>query len=63
MSAAMTIEKFKTRSGKYTYRIKASNGQVIARGPEYMSRPAMNNAVRYLIGNITTVEIKDLTNE
>ena len=40
------FELYKDKSGNYRFRLKASNGQVIATGEAYESRAAAENGIK-----------------
>jgi uncharacterized protein YegP (UPF0339 family) len=54
------FELFKDKSGKYRFRLKASNGQVIATGEAYESKAAAENGIKSVQTNAPgapTVEV------
>ena len=42
---AGTFELYKDKAGKYRFRLKASNGQIIAVGEAYESKAAAKNGI------------------
>lgn len=54
------FELYKDKAGKYRFRLKASNGQVIAVGEAYESKAAAENGIASVQKNApgaTTVEV------
>ena len=57
---AGTFELYKDKAGKYRFRLKASNGQVIATGEAYESKAAAENGIKSVQTNAAgapTVEV------
>ncbi|KRE56090.1 YegP family protein [Phycicoccus sp. Soil748] len=54
------FELYKDKAGKYRFRLKASNGQVIATGEAYESKAAAENGIKSVQTNAAgapTVEV------
>ena len=55
------FELYKDNGGKYRFRLKAGNGQVIAVGEAYESKAAAENGIRSVQENAATATIDDQT--
>ena len=55
------FELYKDNGGKYRFRLKAGNGQVIAVGEAYESKAAAENGIRSVQENAPTATIDDQT--
>ena len=58
---AGTFEVYTDKAGKFRFRLKASNGQVIASGEAYESKAAANAGVQSVIKNSVDAKVVDLT--
>ena len=58
---AGTFEVYADKAGKFRFRLKASNGQVIATGEAYESKAAANAGVQSVIKNAADAKVVDLT--
>ena len=58
---AGTFEVYTDKAGKFRFRLKASNGQVIASGEAYESKAAANAGVQSVIKNSADAKVVDLT--
>ncbi len=58
---AGTFEVYADKAGKFRFRLKASNGQVIASGEAYESKAAANAGVQSVIKNAADAKVVDLT--
>ncbi len=55
------IELYKDTAGKYRFRLKASNGQVIATGEAYESKASALNGIESVRKNATGAPLDDQT--
>lgn len=61
MSAMPKFEIFKDAAGKFRWRLKAPNGEIIASsGEAYESKDSCNNGIQSVKANATKAEIADL---
>lgn len=58
---AGTFEIFKDKAGEFRFRLKASNGQVIATGEGYKSRASAINGIESVIKNSWGAKVIDLS--
>jgi len=58
---AAKFELFSDKAGKYRFRLKAANGEVIAVGEAYESKASAKNGVESVKKNAATAEVVDLT--
>ncbi len=54
------FEVYKDKAGEYRFRLKASNGQVIATGEGYSSKAACLNGVNSVKTNAPDAEVVEL---
>lgn len=57
------FEVYVDNAGEYRFRLKASNGQVIANGQGYKSKDSCLNGIRSVQENAPGAEIDDQTTE
>jgi len=57
----MPFEIFKTESGKFAFRLKAANGQIILASQTYEGRSGAENGVISVIENATEANFEKLT--
>ena len=55
------FEVYKDKAGEFRFRLKASNGQVLASGDAYDSRRSAMNGIRSVQRNAAEAEVDDLT--
>ncbi|HET9020447.1 MAG TPA: YegP family protein [Ornithinibacter sp.] len=55
------FELYKDKSGKYRFRLKASNGQVVAVGEAYESKASAMNGIRSVQKNAAGATVDDQT--
>lgn len=55
------FELYKDNAGKFRFRLKASNGQVIAVGEAYETKAAAENGIKSVQTNAATATVEDLT--
>lgn len=61
MSAMPKFEIFKDAAGKFRWRLKAPNGEIIASsGEAYESKDSCKNGIQSVKANATKAEIADL---
>jgi uncharacterized protein len=58
---AAKFEMYKDKAGKFRFRLKAANGEVIAVGEAYESKAACKNGIESIKKNAATAEIVDQT--
>jgi uncharacterized protein YegP (UPF0339 family) len=58
---AAKFELYNDKAGKYRFRLKAANGEVIAVGEAYESKASAKNGVESVKKNAPTAEVVDLT--
>jgi uncharacterized protein YegP (UPF0339 family) len=58
---AAKFELYNDKSGKYRFRLKAGNGEVIAVGEAYETKASANNGIESVKKNAATAEVVDLT--
>jgi len=58
---AAKFELYNDKAGKYRFRLKAANGEVIAVGEAYESKASAKNGVESVKKNAATAEVVDLT--
>jgi uncharacterized protein YegP (UPF0339 family) len=56
-----TFEVYQDAAKKYRFRLKASNGEVIATGEAYNSKTACTDGIESVKKNAPTAAVKDLT--
>ena len=61
MVMAGKFELYKDNAGKYRFRLKAGNGQVIAVGEAYESKAAAQNGIKSVQENAASATIDDQT--
>jgi len=60
-ATAGTFEIYKDKSGKFRFRLKAGNGEIIAVGEAYESMAAVENGVQSVQKNAAAATVVDLT--
>ncbi|OZC91762.1 DUF1508 domain-containing protein [Rhodococcus sp. 06-412-2C] len=55
------FEVYKDSSGKYRFRLKAGNGEIIAVGEAYNSKAAALNGITSVKNNAPAAQVDDLT--
>lgn len=55
------FQVYKDNAGKFRFRLKAANGEIIASGEAYNSKNACMNGIESVKKNAPIAEIKDLT--
>ena len=55
------FELYKDNAGKYRFRLKAGNGQIIAVGEAYESKAAAENGIKSVKENAAAATIDDQT--
>ncbi len=55
------FELYKDKSGKFRFRLKASNGQVIATGEAYESKASAMKGIESVMKNAVDAKIDDQT--
>ncbi len=55
------FELYQDRSKKFRFRLKASNGQIIATGEAYESKASAMNGIRSVMKNAPDAKIDDQT--
>ncbi|MDD1716033.1 MAG: YegP family protein [Methanolinea sp.] len=55
------FEVYTDKAGKFRFRLKASNGEIIAVGESYSSRAACLNGIESVKKNAATATIVDVT--
>ncbi len=55
------FEIYKDKSGKFRFRLKAGNGEIIASGEAYESKAAAKNGVASVQKNAADAAVVDLT--
>jgi len=58
---AAKFELYKDRSGKFRFRLKATNGQVIAASEAYNTKTSAKNGIASIQKNASKAAIEDLT--
>lgn len=58
---AAKFELYKDAAGKYRFRLKASNGQVIATGEAYESKASALNGIESVRKNASDAPLEDQT--
>jgi hypothetical protein len=61
MSAMPKFEIYKDTAGKYRFRLKAANGEVIAVGEAYESKDGCKNGIESIKTNAPIAEIVEIT--
>ena len=61
MVVAGKFELYTDKAGKYRFRLKAGNGQVIAVGEPYESKAAAQNGIKSVKENAASAPIDDQT--
>ena len=61
MSAMPKFEIFKDAAGKFRWRLKAPNGEIIAASEAYESKDGAKNGINSVKTNAPKAEIADLT--
>jgi uncharacterized protein YegP (UPF0339 family) len=61
ITVAGKFEIFKDKSAKFRFRLKASNGEIIAVGEAYESKAAAKNGVESVKKNAADATVVDLT--
>ncbi|GAA0422493.1 YegP family protein [Streptomyces luteireticuli] len=54
------FEMYEDKAGKYRYRLKAGNGEIIAVGEAYNSKAACQNGIESVKRNAPTAEVKEV---
>ena len=57
------FELFKDKAGKFRFRLKASNGQIIAVGEAYETKAAAKNGIESVKKNAADAPVVDQTTE
>ncbi len=55
------FELFQDKAGKFRFRLKASNGQIIATGEAYESKASAMNGIRSVMKNAPDAKLDDQT--
>lgn len=55
------FEVYKDKAGKYRFRLKAGNGQVIAVGEAYESKAAVMNGIESIRSNAMAAALVDMS--
>ncbi|GAA2048185.1 YegP family protein [Catenulispora yoronensis] len=55
------FEVYKDKAGKYRFRLKAGNGQIIAVGEAYESKAAVMNGIESIRGNAAAAALVDMS--
>ncbi len=55
------FELYKSASGEYRFRLKATNGQIIATGEGYKTKASALNGIESVRKNAQTAEVDDQT--
>ncbi|WP_067674961.1 YegP family protein [Nocardia miyunensis] len=58
---AAKFEMYKDKSGKFRFRLKAANGEIVAVGEAYESKAACKNGIESVKKNASVAEIVDQT--
>jgi uncharacterized protein YegP (UPF0339 family) len=61
MSAMPKFELYKDASGKFRWRLKAPNGEIIASSEAYESKDSCKNGINSVKTNAPKAEIVDMT--
>ena len=61
MSTMPKFEIYKDAAGKFRFRLKAPNGEIIATGEAYESKDGCKNGIESVKKNAPIAEIGDLT--
>ncbi|GAU66877.1 hypothetical protein SSP35_03_05260 [Streptomyces sp. NBRC 110611] len=57
---AGTFEMYQDKAGKHRFRLKASNGEIIAVGEAYNSKAACQNGIDSVKRNAPTAPVKEV---
>lgn len=57
------FEMYEDKAGKYRYRLKAGNGEIIAVGEAYNSKSACEKGIESVKRNAATAEVKEVPRE
>jgi uncharacterized protein YegP (UPF0339 family) len=60
---AAKFELYRDAAGKFRFRLKAGNGEIIAVGEAYESKPAALNGIESVKRNAPAAEISDLSDQ
>ncbi|HZA77680.1 MAG TPA: YegP family protein [Acidimicrobiales bacterium] len=55
------FELYKDAAGKFRFRLKAANGEIIASGEAYNSKASAQNGIESVKTNAPTAPVEDLT--
>ena len=55
------FELYKDKAGKFRFRLKAGNGQIIAVGESYATKTAAENGIKSVQSNAAGAKIEDQT--
>lgn len=55
------FEVYQDKAGKYRFRLKAANGEIIAVGESYSTKAGCMNGIESIKKNAATAEIKEVT--
>ncbi|WP_438486120.1 YegP family protein [Streptomyces sp. S186] len=55
------FEMYTDKAGKYRYRLKAGNGEIIAVGEAYNSKAACQNGIESVKRNAPTAEVREVS--
>ena len=55
------FELYKDKGGKFRFRLKASNGEIIASSEGYSSKASAKNGIASVQKNAPTAKVEDLT--
>ncbi|GAA1984544.1 YegP family protein [Catenulispora subtropica] len=55
------FEVYKDKAGKFRFRLKAGNGQIIATGEAYESKTALMNGIESIRSNAAMAELVDMS--
>jgi uncharacterized protein YegP (UPF0339 family) len=58
---AAKFELYNDKAGKYRFRLKAGNGEVIAVGEAYETKASAKNGIESVKKNAASAEVVDLT--
>ena len=60
---AAKFELYSDKAGKYRFRLKAGNGEIIAVGEAYESKASAKNGAESVKKNVASAEVVDLTDK
>lgn len=56
------FEMYKDKAGKYRFRLKAGNGEIIAVGEAYESKASCENGIQSVIKNAADAKVVEVEN-